>query len=124
MTRRSMLIAAGACVALPRFSEGSTLAIARELRRMVGFVIVATDDVRQAWRSAETNERYIELRQSGLFKEIGDTDRLTPAFSDAIVFAKPVTSEWRRQFPGRTDRTYFEYRLLINGEFYRAEAYD
>jgi hypothetical protein len=110
-------------VGVPRLSEGSTLSIARELRRMVGFQIIAADDVRQAWTRSAT--RYIELRESGLFKQADPALGLDPpAFTDAIVFAKPMGAALRQQYPGRPARAYFDYCLLIDGEFYRCIAFD
>lgn len=97
----------------------------RELRRMTGFSVLAADNVRQSWRSTETNARYIELREYGLFKEVGMSALLNPvAFTDAIVFVKPVEAHLRRQYPGLPNRAYYEYRLLIDGEFYHVVAFD
>jgi hypothetical protein len=108
MTRRSLLLAGGACLVSARAVEASTLAIARELRRMVGFQIVAADDVRQAW--SDRGVRYIQLRQGGLFRQAGAAIGVDPpAFTDVIVFAKPRTRDCR---------------LLIDGEFYQVEAYE
>jgi hypothetical protein len=91
-----------------RQASASTLSIARELRRMVGFQIIAADDVRQSW--SERGVRFIELRQSGLHRQTGIALGVDPpGFTEAIVFAKPRTRE---------------RRLLIDGEFYQVEAHE
>lgn len=98
-------------------------ALARELRRMVGYRIVAADDVRQVFRLR--GARIFQLRQSGLFRErAAVAGLLAPTFSEAIVFAKPLAPASRQQFPGVAERARFEYRLLIDGEFYDVEAFD
>lgn len=75
---------------------------------MVGFQIVASDDVRQSW--SRDGARFIELRTSGLFRQTGVALGVDPpGFAEAIVFAKPQTRDCR---------------LLIDGEFYQVEAYD
>lgn len=108
VSRRAAVLAVGACLVSGRAAQASTLAITRELRRMVGFQIIAADDVRQSWHKGA--DRYIELRQSGLFRQVGVALGVDPpAFSDVIVFAKPRTRD---------------YRLLIDGEFYHVVAYD
>lgn len=106
MTRRRVLLGGSACLVSARSVETSALAIARELRRMVGFQIVAADDVRQSWSDRGT--RFIQLRASGLFRQVAGGGLLDPpGFSEAIVFAKPRTRECR---------------LLIDGEFYQVVA--
>jgi hypothetical protein len=108
MTRRSLLLAGGACLVSARAVEASALSIARDLRRMVGFQIVAADDVRQAWSDRGT--RFIQLRQAGLFRQIAGGGQLDPpGFTEAIVFQKPRTRD---------------YRLLIDGEFYQVEVHE
>lgn len=75
---------------------------------MVGFHIIAVDDVRQSWSARGV--RFIELRTNGLFRQVGVAIGADPpGFTDAIVFAKPRTRD---------------YRLLIDGEFYQVEAHD
>jgi hypothetical protein len=108
MTRRSLLLAGGACLVSARAVEASALSIARDLRRMVGFQIVAADDVRQAW--SDRGVRYIQLRASGLFRQVAGSGLVDPpGFSEAIVFAKPRARD---------------YRLLIDGEFYQVVPHD
>lgn len=108
-TRRRFLWAAGiglSCATAARASTAS--ALTRELRRMVGFQILAVDDVRQSWQRYGT--RFIELRQAGLFRQV---DRAIgadpPTFTDAVVFMKPQTRD---------------YRLLIDGEFYQVVTHE
>jgi hypothetical protein len=123
VTRRSLLLVGGICLVSGRAARASTTSIARELRRMVGFQIVGADDVRQVFRLK--GARIFQLRASGLFRErhsVGTLDQTT--FSDTIVFAKPFAPHLRQQFPGMPERAYFEYRLLIDGEFYHVEAFD
>jgi hypothetical protein len=108
VSRRAVLLAAGASVVAGRRTEASTLSIARELRRMVGFQIIAADDVRQSWQRDGT--RFIELRQSGLFRQTGVAPGVDPpGFAEAIVFGKPRARE---------------HRLLIDGEFYHVVAFE
>lgn len=123
VSRRTALVTAGACLLAARPSRAST-SISRELRRMVGFQIVASDDVRQAWQSVETSHRYIQLRQMGLFRQVAVAGLNPAAFSEVIVFAKPVDPSLRQQYPGLSARAYFDYRLLIDGEFYHVVAWD
>jgi hypothetical protein len=93
---------------VPGQVQASTLSITRELRRMVGFQIVAADDVRQSWQ--RDGARFIELRQNGVFRQTGMALGVDPpGFSEAIVFARPRTRE---------------HRLLIDGEFYAVVASD
>ena len=110
------------CLVQARVAQASTLSITRELRRMVGFHVVAVDDVRQSWRS-ESGDRFIQLRDYGLFKIQGLGLMTPPAFSEAIVFAKALPAALVRQYPGQPTRAYFEYRLLIDGEFYQVSAF-
>jgi hypothetical protein len=97
------------CLVSARATQASTLSIARELRRMVGFQIIAADDVRQSW--SDRGVRFIQLRQAGLFRQVGGGGGQLdpPGFSEAIVFAKPKSRECR---------------LLIDGEFYQVEAHE
>jgi hypothetical protein len=106
-----------------RSVEASATSIARELRRMVGFQVLAADDVRQVFRLQ--GDRIFQLRVAGLFRERRSVGTLDPAtFTEAIIFAKPLAQHLRQQFPGMPARAYFEYRLLIDGEFYSVEAFD
>jgi hypothetical protein len=108
VSRRAVLLAAGAGVVAGRQTEASTLSIARELRRMVGFQIIAADDVRQSW--SDRGQRYIQLRTSGLFRQVAGGGLIDPpGFAEAIVFAKPRSRE---------------HRLLIDGEFYHVVAFE
>jgi hypothetical protein len=108
MTRRSLLLVGGMSLVPGQVVQASTLSITRELRRLVGFQIVAADDVRQSWQ--RDGARFIQLRQSGLFRQTGMAIGVDPpGFSEAIVFARPRTRE---------------YRLLIDGEFYAVVAFD
>jgi hypothetical protein len=123
VTRRSFVLAGGMALVSARAVNASTLSTARELRRMVGFQIVAADDVRQAW--SDGSDRFIQLRESGLFRVRPGGGLLTPAaFSDAIVFAKPYAAQLRQRYPGLPARAYYDYRLLIDGEIYHVAAYD
>lgn len=125
MTRRTLLLVGAASVYAARPTAASTLSIARELRRMVGFTIIAADTVRQSWRTPDTNARFIELRESGLFKEVGRSGLLNPpGFTDVVVFAKAMDPALRRQYPGLSTRAYYDYRLLIDGEVYHVVAFD
>jgi hypothetical protein len=108
VTRRSLLLVGGTVLVSERATHASTTSIARELRRMVGFHILAADDVRQSWQ--RDGARFIELRQSGLFRQTGLALGVDPpGFTEAIVFAKPRTRD---------------YRLLIDGEFYHVVAHE
>lgn len=91
---------------------------------MVGFQILAADNVRQSWR-ADNGERFIQLREYGLFKQVGRGGLSNPpTFTDVIIFVKSVAPELRRQYPGLPNRAYYDYRLLIDGEFYHVVAFD
>jgi hypothetical protein len=124
VTRRSFVLAGGMALVSARAVNALPLAIASELRRMVGFRIAAADDVRQVFRLQ--GRRIFQLRASGLFRaRVGGGGTLDPAtFSEAILFAKPHAPQLRQQFPGLPERAYFDYRLLIDGEFYDVEAFD
>lgn len=117
-------MAAGVCLAVPRLSESSTFALMSALRHMVGFQVLAADDVQKVYR-LDNGQRIIELRDAGRFRlAAGSGSFAGLASSDAIVFAKPYAASLRQKFPGMPARAYFDYRLLIDGEFYHVEAFD
>jgi hypothetical protein len=126
VTRRTVLLVGGASLLAVPTASASTLSITRDLRKMVGFHIVGVDDVRQAWKSHKPPAgRFIELRQLGLFKETTITPRLDPiAHTEVIVFARAYGPSLRQQYPGLAERVYYDYRLLIDGEFYHCVGWD
>ena len=126
VSRRAVFLTAGACLVAARPAHASVAAIARELRRMVGFQIIGVDEVRQSAKAPRPPAgRFIELRERGLFKETtisGHPD--PPTFSEVIIFSRPHDASLRRRFPGLGEQVYHDYRLLIDGEFYHCVAWD
>jgi hypothetical protein len=91
---------------------------ARDLRKMVGFTIVAADTVDEVFEKGD--EKRIKLSSGLVFKV--DFLLLDPlSLTDVIVFAKPVAKELIAQYKGKLpDRFLYSYKLLIDNEVFDA----
>lgn len=111
---RLWLLVAAIVLAAQTGTSASVYSIKREMRRMVGYTIIASDSVRDV---VERNgQKYVILLSGGAFKLDGLILGPLPA-SDVIVFARPISDSLKRQHPNLPEHFYYSYKLLIDDEF-------
>lgn len=91
----------------------------RDLRRMVGFSIIAADTVDKVM-DGKMGEKYVRLSSGTVFKvEMLLLDPLP--ITDVIVFAKPPTKEILDQYKGKVPEiALYQIKLLIDNEVFDA----
>ena len=99
--------------------ESSAFSVERELAKMVGFTIVASDTVEEIYEK-DYNEKYLKLHNGSVFKvEFMYLDPLV--FTEVIVFAKPPSDTIRLKYQDKLpEHMLFTYKLLIDREMYDA----
>ena len=85
----------------------------RELRRMVGYTIVASTSLQEI-RESRTGGRYAVLADGSVFDLQGLS--LALAFSDVVVFAKKLPPELASRYSTLPDRFLYSYKLLLDDE--------
>lgn len=94
---------------------------ARDLRKMVGFTIVAATSVSKVVRDPDGFSKTITLADGNAYKlTMLMLDPLVT--TDVIVFAKPYPKELQEKYKDLPESLLFEYRLLIDNEVYEATA--
>ena len=92
---------------------------ARDLRRMVGYSIIAADTVDKVM-DGKMGEKYVRLSSGTVFKV--DMLLLDPLpMTDVIVFAKAPTKEILDQFKGKVPEiALYQIKILIDNEAFDA----
>lgn len=87
--------------------------IRRELRRMVGYTVVATTSLQET-RDGKAGERYVVLADGSVFQL--QSLSLALPLSDAILFAKKGSPDLIAKFPNLPERFTYSYKLLLDDE--------
>jgi len=92
---------------------------ARDLARLVGYTIIASDSISEVLTN-NYSEKYVKLSGGSIFKV--DFLLLDPLpLTDIIVFAKSLPAELVAQYKGKLpERMLYSYKLLIDNEIFDA----
>ncbi|MDB4809371.1 hypothetical protein OAH21_01545 [bacterium] len=92
---------------------------ARDLRKMVGYTILLADTVDKV--AEKDGNKYIKLTGGRIFKV--DFLLLDPlAFTDVIVFAKPLPKSLVEKYKGKLPaHMLYSYKLMVDNEVFDAE---
>ena len=92
---------------------------ARDLQKMVGYTIVASDSINKITQDDYTN-KYVHLSGGYVFKI--DFLVLDPLpMTDVIIFAKDLPEDLKSQYKGKLpDYMLHSYKMLIDNEIYDA----
>lgn len=103
------------CVSIPSAYARDA---ARDLRKMVGFTIVAAETVDEVLE--KDGDKRIKLSSGFVFKvEFLLLDPLP--LTDVIVFAKPLPKELIARYQGKVpERLLYSYKLLVDNEIFDA----
>lgn len=109
-----LLIVAGLLLAHSAYPRDA----ARDLRKLIGFTIIAADSVDEV--SETDGDKRVKLSNGMVFKV--DSLFLDPlSLTDVIIFAKPLPPTLVNQYKGRlADRFLYTYKLLIDNEVFDA----
>jgi hypothetical protein len=87
--------------------------IRRELRRMVGYTVVASTSLQEI-REGKAGERYAVLADGSVF-QLQSLSLALPR-SDAILFAKKASPELISRYRNLPERFQYSYKLLLEDE--------
>ena len=92
---------------------------ARDLQKMVGYTIVASDSIAKVLNDDYSN-KYLKLSSGYVFKV--DFLTLDPLpMTDVIIFAKELPESLKQQYKGKLpDYMLHSYKILIDNEVYDA----
>lgn len=94
---------------------------ARDLRKLVGYTIIAAATVQKIVEKSY-GEKYLVLDDGSVFKVSGLLLGPLP-MTDVIVFAKKLPDSLTSQYQGKVpDFMLFQIKLLIDNEIHDAEA--
>ena len=113
--QRILVTATVALVALAGApSAKSVSGIHRQLRRMVGYTIIATDSVQDVMEG-RYGAREIRLLSGARYKiDLGMVPPLV--MSDVVVFAKTLQAEPAKAGQDAPERRFYSYMLLVDDE--------
>ena len=101
--------------------SGTALArdAAKDLKKMVGYTIIASDSVSEVLTN-NYSEKHIKLHGGWTFKV--DFLFLDPlVLTDVIIFAKSLPDDLTAKYKGKLpDRMLYTYKLLIDNEIFDA----
>ena len=84
----------------------------RELRRMVGYTILASDGVAESFESE--GSKHVRLYSGQVFKIDGYAFVMNAA--DVVVFGKALPESLRKQYPNLPPESFYTYKLLIDSD--------